>query len=67
MLHMVKNIISADNFGSLLELQNMNGVQFLKAGEIYTHYSFVAQMLKYFVDIRKEEIKEKVEKSDFVV
>ena len=38
---MVKNNIPANNFGSLLELQKVNGVQSLKTEEIYTHHSCV--------------------------
>ena len=46
----------------------LNRVQSLKIKliEIYTHHSSVTQMEQCLVDFIKEEIKEKLEKSDFV-
>ncbi|XP_076452735.1 uncharacterized protein C17orf113-like [Babylonia areolata] len=66
LLCMSKRNIAANNFGALIELQEVNGVQSLKSGPVYTHHSSVSQMEQCLDDITKQEIREKLEKSDSV-
>ncbi|XP_076436211.1 uncharacterized protein C17orf113-like [Babylonia areolata] len=58
--------MAANNFGALIELQEVNGVQSLKSGPVYMHHSSVSQMEQCLDDITKQEIREKLEKSDSV-
>ena len=65
-LHIAKENLAATKFESLIELQRANGCSALATGVVYKHHESVKDMEEALVQVTKEEVKEKVDRSDYV-
>ena len=65
-LCMAQEGISTSKFTSLIELQKVNGCASLRDGDTYTHHESVADMEEALYKCTKQELREKIDKSDYV-
>ncbi|XP_070206187.1 uncharacterized protein C17orf113-like, partial [Littorina saxatilis] len=65
-LYMAQENIAASKFESLLNLQRENGCSSLSAGVTYKHHETVADMEEALLSVTKQELREKIDRSDYV-